>query len=182
MVVIEIQDERPLSRAAQEVNTDEVLEHPLGGGVLDRLPLLSGEGRLMVFERLADAVFSGRIDEQTDRHHHQQGHDAFGLLEIERGGQKLWGFHEAKPTFCLGLPFVGVEPLLGRQLGLIQCIGGQDATPVLIDKCLTGRNRGGEGPFDRVDDLGGLCVLARSPSLPIASPGMHGDCMEKRGL
>ena len=67
----------------------------------------------MLLQDHADAVFEGCIDEQTHCHHHQQGHDAFGFFEIERGGQKLRVFEEAQPAFRLGLPFVAVEHRLG---------------------------------------------------------------------
>ena len=37
------------------------------------------------------------------------------------------------------LAFVACEHFLGRQHRLIEFIGGEDETTVLVDKCLTGR-------------------------------------------
>ena len=71
------------------------------------------QGGLVLLERVADAILSGRIDEQTDRHDHQQGHDTFGWFQLQRRGQKWRGFEEAQPAFSPGLAFVAVEHRLG---------------------------------------------------------------------
>ena len=76
--------------------------------------LLVRKGCSVLLEGAADAVFEGRIDEPTDRHDHQQGHDPLGLLEIKGRSQKLRVFQEAKPALRLGLPFVSVEHRSGR--------------------------------------------------------------------
>jgi len=68
---------------------------------------------VLLFECPTDAILYSRIDEQTDGHHHQQGHDAFGLFEIERGGEKLGGFEEAKPALRMGLAFIAGSQFLG---------------------------------------------------------------------
>ena len=58
-LVIEIQHEGSLPTNTAQMDADKVLEDPAGRGVLDGLPLLVGEGRLMVLERLADAILQG---------------------------------------------------------------------------------------------------------------------------
>ena len=117
VLVGQIQNHESLSRDVEHMNPHEVVEHPACRRVLDALAFLVRKGGLMLLEGRADAVLQGRIDEQTDGHHHQQGHDAFRFFEIERGGQKLRVFQEAKPAFRPGLPFVAVEHRLGRITG-----------------------------------------------------------------
>src|SRR6516162_10319080 len=82
----------------------------------------------------------GGIDEQTDGHHHQQGHDALGFFEIERRGQKLRGLEEAKAAFGIYLAFVAGQHLRRWQLGLVQFVRGEYETTVLVNKRLTGRD------------------------------------------
>src|SRR5688572_5669436 len=82
----------------------------------------------------------------------------------------------------MSLPFVSVKHLLGRQLGLVQCVGGQDEITLLVNERLTGRDPRGQGGFDRGDARVGLCAGARSPSLPIAWRGADGARVEERGL
>ena len=67
--------------------------------VLHTVAFLVWDGRSVLLEGCADAVFEGCIDEPTDGHHHEQGHDALGLFAREGGGQKLRVFAEAKPAF-----------------------------------------------------------------------------------
>ena len=114
VLVGQIQNHESLSRVVEHMNPHEVVEHPACGRVLNAFAFLVWEGRAVLLEGYADAIFEGRIDESTDRHDHQEGHDPLGLFEREGGGQKLGGFQEAKPTFRSGLPFVSVEYGLGR--------------------------------------------------------------------
>jgi hypothetical protein len=86
VLVGQIEHAEPLPRDVEHMNPHKVVEDPSGGGVLDALAFLVWKRRRVLLERAADAVLSGRIDEQTHRHHHQQGHDAFGFFEIERRG------------------------------------------------------------------------------------------------
>jgi hypothetical protein len=152
----EIEHQGPLPRQAQQVNPDKVMEHPACRGVLDSLACLVRERGIMRVEGLTKAVLSGRIDEQADRHHHQQGHEPFGCFERPRGGEKRRGFQQSDAPFCLGLPWVAIEHRLGRQCRCIPFMGGQDATLGLVDKGLTGREGGGQSPCERVDHLGRL--------------------------
>ena len=46
------------------------------------------------------------------------------------------------------LAFVACSQRLRRYLGVVECIGGEDATTVLVDERLSGSEGGGEGPFD----------------------------------
>jgi len=50
----------------------------------------------------------------------------------------LWGFEEAKAALGLGLSFVAVEHLRHGPPPLIQLVGGQEETTVLVDERLTG--------------------------------------------
>jgi hypothetical protein len=80
---------------------------------LDGLPLLVGESRILVLERLSNAIFQGRIHQQADSHDHQQRHDPLGFLEIKGGGQKAWIFQEPKAAFHLLLAFIPRQQGLG---------------------------------------------------------------------
>jgi hypothetical protein len=132
VLVGQIQNHESLSRDAEHMNPNEVVEHPVCRRVLNALAFLVRKCSLMLLQDHADAVFEGCIDEQTHCHHHQQGHDAFGFFEIERGGQKLRVFEEAKPAFHLGLPFVSSEHRLGGQLALVQFVRREDKTARVV--------------------------------------------------
>ena len=66
----QIEHQGPLPRKASQVNPDKVMEHPACRGVLYPLAFLVRERGMRRVEGLTNAVLSGRIDEQTDRHHH----------------------------------------------------------------------------------------------------------------
>ena len=53
MLVIEMQHEGSLPTNTSQMDANNVLEDPAGRRVLDGLPVLVGEGRLVVLERLA---------------------------------------------------------------------------------------------------------------------------------
>ena len=57
--------------------------------------------------------------------------------------------------------------------GIIEFIGGQDETTVLIDETLTRSERGRQSPVDVVDDLVGLCVSSGTPPFAIAGLSVH---------
>ena len=114
VLVGQIENHESLSWDVEHMNPHEVMEDPACGRVLDAFTFLVWKGCSMLLEGRADTVFEGRIDEQTDRHDHQQGHDPLGLFEIQGRSQKLRVFQEAKPPFRPGLPFVSVEHRLGR--------------------------------------------------------------------
>ena len=88
-------------------------EHPACGRGLNAFAFLVWEGRSVLLQGRAYAVFKGCIDAQTHRHHHQEGPNALGRFAREGGGQKWWGYEDAKPAFRLGWPFVAIEHGLG---------------------------------------------------------------------
>ena len=139
MLVGQIEHEEPLPRAIEHMNPHKVVEDPPCGGVLDALAFLVWKGGCVVLERVANAVLSGRIDAQTDGHHHEQGHDTLGLFEREGGGQKWRVCEETKSTFRPGVPFIAVEHRLGGSLLLIQVVCREDTTALLVEACPTVR-------------------------------------------
>jgi hypothetical protein len=104
----------PLPRDAEHMNPDKVMEHPARCGVLHRLALLIRKRGVLLLEGGANTILSSGIYQQAHRHDHQQRHDAFRFFEIERGGQKLRVFEEAKPAFGMPLAFVAFQEHLGR--------------------------------------------------------------------
>jgi hypothetical protein len=107
VLLSEVEDDIGLTRNIQDMNANKVVEYPPRSGVLNAFAFLVWKGGRMLLEGGANPILQGRIHQQADRHHHQQYHDAFGLFEIERGGQKLGGFQKAKAAFRLGLAFIG---------------------------------------------------------------------------
>jgi hypothetical protein len=103
MFLGEINDNRPLAYLTQQVNPHKIMQHPTCRRMLNPFPCLVGKRGLMRFNRLADAVFQGCVYSQAYRHHHSQSHHAFGLFEIERGGQKARVFHTSKAAFRMHL-------------------------------------------------------------------------------
>lgn len=177
-----IEDDRPLAGLTQEVNAHKRMKDPPRRRIVNLFALWVGKRRLVVFERLADAVFQGGLDEQTHRHHHQQRHDALGCFQREGGGEELRVVQETEPTLSMTLPLVAVEELLRRQLLAVKFGGGQDATTVLVDAGLSGRERRGQAALDLVDHLAGLSSSSRSS--PFAIAGQSAPCAgaQTRGL
>jgi hypothetical protein len=121
------------------MNPSKVVEAPPYGGRLDALAWVVRQGGFGLLERVAAALFSGRIDKQTDGHDHQQGHDTFRFFQIPRRGQALRGLEEANPTWCPGLAFGAVEHRLGGSLRLVPCVRREDTPPRLVDAGPMGR-------------------------------------------
>jgi hypothetical protein len=113
VLVGEIEHQEPLPRDVEPMNPHKVVEDPPCGGGLGGCALLVRQGGLVLLERVADARLSSRIDEHTDRQDHQQRHDPFGFLQLQRRGQQLRGLEEAKPAFGSGWAFIAVEPRVG---------------------------------------------------------------------
>ena len=109
MLIGEIQHDGPLSWSDEEMNAHKIMQHPPGRWILHTFPLLIGKGRVMLLKRLTNAVLEGRIHQQTHGHDPQEGHDPLRFFEVERGGQELGIFQEAKPTLRMRLAFVGVS-------------------------------------------------------------------------
>ena len=160
VLVGQIKNHESLSWDVEHMNPHEVVKDPPCSRVRNPSPFLIREGRSMLLKGRADAVFEGRIDEQTDRHDHEQGHDALGFFEREGGSQKLRVFQAAQPTFRLGLPFVSVEHRLGGYRALIPFVRREDKATLLVDERPTVRESRRQRPCDMVDDLGGRCPRA----------------------
>jgi hypothetical protein len=79
----QIQHNRPLAGLTPPVNAHKIRQHPACRRIVNPFALLVGNGRRLVFERLAYALCHSRIHEHTDGHHQQQRHDACRLFEIE---------------------------------------------------------------------------------------------------
>lgn len=182
MLLCEIEHQGSLPRDQEHVNPHKILEDPPCRWVLHRLPLVVGKGGGVVPQRFANAILQRRIQQQAHGHHHQQCHDPLRLFERERGGQKAGVFQKAKAAFHQGLAFVACSQLLRWQLGVVECIGGEDETTLLIDEWLMGSDGGRESPFDSIDDLGREGALARSPPLVIARRRAQGNRLEERCL
>ena len=174
MLIGEIQHDGPLAWSDEEMNAHKIMKYPPGRWILHTFPLLIGKGRVMLLKRLPNAVLQGRIHQQTHGHDHQEGHDPLRFFEVERGGQKLGIFQEAKPALRMRLAFVGVQQLLRWQLGGVEFVGGQDETTVLVDEGLSGRKRGGQAPLDLVDHLLGLHAWSGASPFAIARRCAHG--------
>jgi hypothetical protein len=69
-----------------------------------------------------------------------------------------------------------------RQLGLVKFIGGQNKAAMLVDKGLSGRHGGGQGPLDLVHDLVGLRISPRASLLAIARLRTHRARVQEGGL
>ncbi len=68
----------------QHMNPDKGMENPACGWRLGGFTFLVEKRGSMSLERGANTVFEGRIDQETHRHHHKEGHNALRLFEIER--------------------------------------------------------------------------------------------------
>ena len=82
----------------------------------------------------------------------------------------------------MGLAFIAGSQLLGGQQGLVEFIGCEDATTLLVNKGRSDRDGGGERPFDRVNDLGRLGALAWSSTRAIAWRCTHRDLRQECGV
>jgi hypothetical protein len=182
MLLREIEHQGSLPREVQQMNPYKVMEDPALGRVLHWLAIVVGRCRVMVLQGFANARLQRHIDQQTHRHHHQQGHDPLGLFEIERRGQQAGIFEEATAAFCMRLAFVACQELLGRSRGVVECIGGEDDTTLLLHERLTSSAPRGQGPCDMVDHVGGGSALAWSPPHAIAWCGADGAFGEEGGL
>jgi hypothetical protein len=166
MLVIEIQYEGSRPPHTEPMDADKVLEDPAGRGVLDGLPLLVGESRLMVLERLSDAIFQGRIHQQADRHDHQQRHDPRGFLEIEGGGPKAWIVQEPKAAFHMLLALIPRQQGLGGYPVRVEFMGGEDETTLRSDQGLMGGQRRGQSAGNLDATWTGVVSWRGRPRLP----------------
>jgi hypothetical protein len=136
------------------MHPDTILNDPPRRRVLSGLPLVVRKRGAVVLEGLANAVLQCGIDQQTPRHHHQQGHDPLGLLEVKRGGHQAGVLEEATATCPLRLTCIAREQLLDGQAGRVECMGGEQATTRPVDTWLRGRDGAGKRPCNGVEELG----------------------------
>ena len=176
----EVDNDGRLPRDNQDMKANKGVEHPPRRGVLDAFAFLVRKSRPVVRQHGADAGLQGRRDEQTDRHDHQQGHAPLGLCESERGGQQLRGFQEAKAAFGMRRPLLALEAFLGRSLGVVECIGGEEKATLLVDKRLPGSEARGQRPFEMVDHRPRGRPLARAPPPAIVGRGAYGALLHVR--
>ena len=87
VLVGQMQNHEPLSWDVEHRNPHEVVKDPPYCRMWTTVPFWVWEGRSVLLQDRADAVFEGRIDEQTHRHDHQQGHDALGFLRESEEAQ-----------------------------------------------------------------------------------------------
>jgi hypothetical protein len=139
MFLGEIEANGPLACLTQQVDPHHIRKHPPRRRLVHPWTLLVGKRGLMLVERLADTVFHGRVDPQPPRPHHPQRHEALGRVARARGGDKLRVLQQSEPAFRLSLAFVAGHHRWWWQVGGLECIGGQEATPVLVDEGLSGR-------------------------------------------
>jgi hypothetical protein len=77
----QVDDDGPLLRDKQQMNPDKVREDPPCGWRLERFAFLVWKRGSMVLERGANAVFQGRLHQQTPRHDQEKCHHARRLFE-----------------------------------------------------------------------------------------------------
>jgi hypothetical protein len=164
------------------MNPDKRVEHPPRRGVLEAFALLVWNRRLVIPEALANPIVQGCIHQHAHRHDHEQGHDALGLFQIPRGGQKLRGFEESTAALGRPLAFIGREPLRGWSLVVLECMRGEDATTLLYHQGLAGRERRRQGPVELLSQLVGRGAVAWSAPLAVAWPDTKRHFRQCRGL
>ena len=103
-----IEDHRPLAGLTEQVNPHKIMQYPAHRRMLNSFTPLVGTRCRMVVERLTNAVFHGGIHQQTHGHHHQQGHDALRLFQIQSRSQKLGVFQASAPALHMYLAFVAL--------------------------------------------------------------------------
>jgi hypothetical protein len=173
---------RPLPRAEEHMNPDQILEDPSCRRVLHGLALRVRTRRVRRLQGGTDAVCSGSVHQQTYRHHPEERHDARGLLAIKRGSEQLGVFQKANAAFRMHLAFIARQKRLWRQWRSVECVGGQHATTVLVEAGVAGRERRGHSPRELVDQRRGWRPWSRAAPLAIAGPRVHRTGAQTRGL
>jgi hypothetical protein len=103
-------------------------------------------------------------------------------LERERSGQKPGLFAEAEAALRIRLPCVSGQSLERWQLDLVAFVRREDATTVLVDTRLTGREPRRQGSYERVDARVRLGARAGTSPRLILGCGADGAGVAKRGL
>jgi hypothetical protein len=164
------------------VTPDKILEDPACRWVLERFACVMRHRRVMLLEGCAEALLQSRLDEHTHRHDHPERHHPRGCCAIERRGQNAGGVAEANAAFRLRLALIAVSQGLGRSRRVVECMGGEQETPRLVDAWVTERPGGGQGPCKRGDHLIRLGTWARAPPCALAWRGASGHLVQIRGL
>ena len=110
------------------MNPTEIMEDPARRRILYARPCLIRKRRALILEARTDTIRQCGIDQQAHRHHHQPGHDALGVFQVERSRQKLRGFQEPEAAFDLLLTLVALQARQGRSGDLIAFMGGPQKT------------------------------------------------------
>jgi hypothetical protein len=130
----QMQDQRPRPGDEAHVKPHTIGKDPPRCRMLYGGALLVRTGGAVVLAGMANAVRQRRIDQQADRHHHQERHAPLGLFARQRRGQKAWICEEAKAAFRMPWACVAREQLLGRERSIVKCVGGHQETTLLIDR------------------------------------------------
>ena len=101
-------------------------------------PLRVRKRRFRVFERLAETVCHGGIDQQAHRHHQPERHQALRRLQRPRGGEQLRVLQPAAPPCHRSLARGAGQHRWRRQLGGVEGVRGADDTPRLVDAGVVG--------------------------------------------
>jgi hypothetical protein len=81
-------DDQAIVPDQQDVQSFEVLKDPANGWRLGGLPFLVWEGSFPILERLSELPFRQRVNQESQSHHHHQGHEPFRLLQEQAVGKK----------------------------------------------------------------------------------------------
>lgn len=136
----------------------------------------------MRLQGCTNALLQRGIHQHTHGHDHEQRHDALGLFQRPRGGEKLRVLQKSASAFRMHLAFIAFQHRLRRQVGGVELMSGQDETTLLVNEGLAGREGRGQGPVDLVDHLVGLWPLSGASPCAIAGQSAHRARAQRRGL
>ena len=175
-------DSVPLPPETEHMNSSERVEDPPRRGVLHRLACLVGKRRVMRLQGGTNALRQRGIHQPTHGHAHAQRHDALGLVQIARGGEKLRVLQKSASAFRRHLACIAFQHRWRRQVGGVERMRGQDDTTLLVNEGLAGSEGRGPGPVDVVDHLVGWCPLSGASPCAIAGQRAHRARAQNRGL
>ena len=78
-----------------------------------------GKVEVIFFESTLYFVFDRCIDEEAKGHHHEEGFDSFGFLEVEGGDEEVGALEKTKAPLYALLLFVDGEDLFWGELFFI---------------------------------------------------------------
>src|SRR6266498_5413313 len=153
MSLLEDENQRLCVGHVQYMDADKAFKDPSGCRVLNRLSHLIRNGPFFLSQLLTNAIFQGRIPQETQGHDHQQRFDTFRLLDKERSRQKGGTLEELESSLVLGLPFIERQDFLGRQTRGIKIVGGQDEHTQLLLHFSDVADRIRQVPYEAIDHL-----------------------------